>query len=232
MEIVVGIIMLLVVLAFVLKLSFHAWSGVLATAAVAALFTGMLWDEAAGQSKTQIADWLERPELMLDTSVLLTVDVLAQIAFCALLATRMAGAPMSRVQRVLYGVLLWVPGLLIFPVLFSMLVELIFSFPGVDFAVLGWSAAAGVLVLAPALAWGMKALLPESDMRLELLFLFNTLIACLGVVATVNGRTAVKAAGAVEWSALGAVAALLVAGAAAGLVLYKRYNRKFINNIK
>ncbi len=214
--------MLLVVLGFVLKLSFHGWPGILATAMVAAVATAMLSDVAAGQSRTQIAAWLEQPSLMLDTSVVLTIDVLAQIAFCVLCSVRMAGGSLTRGRRVLLAVLLWFPGLLVFPVLFSALVELIFSCPGADFGMLGLCAAAAVAVGAPLMSWGMRVALPEPDMRLELLFLLNVLIAALGVVATVNGRTAVRGTSSVEWGALATVVALIAVGATAGMVLYKR----------
>ena len=39
---------------------------------------------AIQQSKTQIADWLADVQLMLDTSVVLTVEVALQMAFCML----------------------------------------------------------------------------------------------------------------------------------------------------
>jgi len=232
MELVVAIIMLLVACCFILKLSFHAWPGILATAFIAAVFTAMLWEEAAGQSKTQIAAWLERPDLMLDTSVLLTADVLAQVAFCVLMARRLAGAPMTTAQKVLSCLLLWLPGLLIFPVFFSMLVELVFAFPGVDFLMLALYAAIAVFAVMPLLAWGVRLLVPEADMRLELLFLINVLVAALGVVATVNGRTAVKAAGPVEWGALAAVAAMSALFSIAGIFIYKRVQVKLISKIK
>ena len=90
MEIVIVIIMLLVGFNFVLKLTYHNLLGKLLTCAVAALFVGLMWEEATTQSKTQISDWLNRPELMLDTSVLLTVDVFFQVAFCVMMAKKLA----------------------------------------------------------------------------------------------------------------------------------------------
>lgn len=189
-------------------------------------FVALTWEYATTQSKAQIADWLTRPELMLDTSVLLTIDVFFQIAFCVLMARRLSGAPISRVQNVLLLVSKWFPGLLIFPVLFSLLVQLIFALPGTDFALIGWGTAGALLVLMPLVAKGVEWLLPESDMRLEMTFLLNALIALLGVVATVNGRTAAVGTNQVEWDALAGVLALLVAGAIAGFFINKIYLRK------
>ena len=131
---------------------------------------------------------------MLDTSVLLTLDVAMQIAFCFLCSRRVAGERLPRWQETAYLVTLWFPGILIFPVLFSLLVEIIFT----------------------------------KDSRLELIFLVNLLTAALGVIATVNGRTATAGTAQVDWTALCGVLALIIAGAVAGLVIRKiRVSRKY-----
>ena len=82
------------------------------------------------------------------------------------------------------------------------------------------------------LAWVFKELLPEEDMRLELLALINMLIAILGVIATVNGRTAAVGTNSVEWAALAAVFGLLAIGAAAGLIIYRYSTNKLISKLK
>lgn len=222
METVVMVIMLLVGFNFVLKLTFHSILGRVIVCGVAALFIGLMWGEAAGQSKTQISDWLGNPGLMLDTSVVLTVDVFLQITFCVLMACRIAGEHLSRWCKWLLAFSLWFPGLLIFPVLFAMLVEVIFSFPGSDFATLAWITAGTVLVAALLLAVGVRWLLPEKELTLELMFLVNVLTAILGIVATVNGRTAVAGTGSVEWDALAGILAILALGSFAGFLLAKR----------
>jgi hypothetical protein len=38
------------------------------------------------------------------------------------------------------------------------------------------------------LTWGVRWLVPEKELRLEVFFLSNALIAILGIIATVNGR--------------------------------------------
>ena len=55
--------------------SFRKRGSVAAIAVVATLFVGLMWPYAIQQSKTQIADWLANVQLMLDTSVVLTVEV-------------------------------------------------------------------------------------------------------------------------------------------------------------
>lgn len=232
MEIVVAVIMLLVMLGFILKLTWHGLVGRGVLALVCALFIGLVWEYAAGQSKTQIAAWLQEPELMLDTSVLLTVDVFFQVTFCILMARFISGEPMGRTARILLAVTTWVPGLLLFPVLFSMLVEVVFALPGIDFELIAWGTAAAVMTGLFLLAWVFKELLPEDDMRLELLALINMLIAILGVIATVNGRTAAVGTNSVEWAALAAVFGLLAIGAAAGLIIYRYSTNKLISKLK
>lgn len=232
METVVIVIMLAVALTFLLKLSCHGRAGVPAICAAAALFTALCGDYAAMQSKTQIADWLQNPDLMLDTSVLLTLDVMMQLAFCFLRTRKAAGERLSRWLEAAYQICFWFPGILIFPVLFSTLVEIIFAIPGGDFQTISWTAGAVVLVASPLLAWALRLLMPRVGMRLELLFLNNLLTAALGIVATVNGRTASAGVTGVEWAPLAGVLGIVAAGAVAGLIISKiKSSRHHDNNI-
>lgn len=231
METVVIIIMVAVSFSFMLKLTFHRLSGAIALALVAAAFVFLTYDEAASQSKTQIADWLRNPSLMLDVSVWLTIDVAFQICFCAIAAKKMSGK-LSEKEKIAYQICLWIPGLLIFPVLFSALTQFIFVLPGRDFAVIGCSMGAALFLAVPLTAYFVKWLLPEPDIRLELMFMINLLIAALGIVATVNGRTAAVGTNDVDWYALSAVFGLLAVGCAAGIVLNRFIIKRKINKIQ
>lgn len=86
METVVVVLMILVSFNFLLKLTYcKLWTvGVIAVSAC--LFVGLMWPLAIEQSKTQIADWLSNPQLMLDTSVILSLEVVLQLAYCMLAA--------------------------------------------------------------------------------------------------------------------------------------------------
>lgn len=217
---------------FLLKLTWQSLIGRGILCGVMALFLGMVWEYAVNQSKTQIADWLENPELMLDISVILTIDVFFQATFCILSARKLFGDKMSRVEEIIRQITLWFPGLLIFPTLFAMLVEMIFSFTGVDFAFIAWTTAGGVFLLFPLLSYLLQWILPEKDLRLELMFMINALVAILGVIATVNGRTAVKGTNSVEWDSLAGILVILAGGAFAGTIIYNYRNRKLISKIK
>lgn len=223
METVVIIIMCLTGLVFLLKLTCHGNAGVFLLSFLAAASVILMTDFASSQSRTRIEAWLGQPDIMLDTSVWLTLDVAFQIWFCFLAAKRLSG-PLTKKELIAYNAALWIPGLMIFPVLSAALTELIFSLPGVDFSVVGWSAGLGLFVALPALARGLRALLPETDLRLEVMFLVSLIILSLGIVATVNGRTAATGTNRVEWTALLAVICLLVGCAAAGFMLRKYKN--------
>ena len=225
MKTLVLLLMIVIGFNFVLKQSFRGMFYVGVLALLSAGFVALLWPVAIEQSKMQI------PDLMLDTSVILTVDVALQMWFCILCADRLNNVAESRSRKVLLAVLSLFPGLLFFGVLFSLLVAVMFSFPGTSFALLGYGFAAVVMLCIPLAVWLIKKLLPEESIRLELLFLSNALAAILGVVATVNGRTAAEAVGDVNWKAFAAMVALLLAGTAVGYGLRKIiFKRKYLNN--
>ena len=166
----VVILMVLVCFNFVLKQSWHKWWSVLAHAAAAALFTGLMWPVAVRQSRSQIDEWLSNPGLMLDTSVIITLEVILQIAFCLLSVHLMSSGRLKRSVIWGYRILRWFPGVLIFGVLFSFLVYLIFAFPGVSFPLVAWSAAAVVFAVIAGGAWLMRRIFPDKESRLEMFF--------------------------------------------------------------
>lgn len=230
METVVLVMMIVVCFNYLLKQTWRKPFYVAFSAVVCALLVGLAWPWAIEQSKNQIAGWLADSALMLDLAVLLTLEVALQMTFCVVAAhIHTAGRVKPSVVR-LYRLLRWFPGLLIFPVLFSLLVAAIFAMPGTSFPLVAWSLAAIVAVAIPLGRWALKRLLPEKEIRLELLFLTNALIALLGIIATVNGRTAVAGATAVDWPALGSVMSLVAAGGLLGVAVFrikqKRMNKK------
>lgn len=202
MDTIVLILILLTAFNFLLKQTFWKPVAVGAAAGIATIFVILMWPYAIEQSKTQIADWLSDNQLMLDTSVVLTLEIVVQMAFC-LLAVHVANySPVKNRMMVAYRLLYWFPGVLIIPVLFFGLTQAIFSFPGVSFKLIAWLFGLFVFVVIPLGRWLIRWLLPEEDLRLELFFLTNALVAILGIIATVNGRTAVEGVGDVDWSAL------------------------------
>ena len=230
METVVLVMMISVCFNYMLKQTYRKIYSVLLSAAVCALFVGLMWPYAIEQSKSQISDWLADSSLMLDIAVILTLEVAIQMSFCILSAHIQTSGKVKPITIWVYRILRWFPGVLIFPVLFSLLVSAIFALPGVSFSLVAWGLAAIVFVAIPLGCWGIKWLLPEKEIRLELLFLANALIAILGVIATVNGQTAVAGISEVDWSALGGIVVLLIFGLMAGVIAYRIKLKRIIRN--
>lgn len=226
MEAVVLVLMILVAFMTCLKLSFmKPWQALLVSA-IFALFTALIWPIAIERSSNEISGWLSNQSLMLDTAVVLTLEVIFHVAYCMVSARLLYGEPAKKSTVIIYKILRFFPGVLIFAVLFYALIEVIYAFPGAEFKTVAWITAAAVLVLIPALAYGIKWLLPEKSLRLEILFLLSALVLVLGIVATVNGTTSFKGSDPVEWKALGAFIALLAVMAACGLVIGKKQIEK------
>ena len=230
METVVLVMMIVVCFNYLLKQTWRKPWFVGTSGLVCALFVGLAWPWAIEQSKNQIADWLADSALMLDLAVVLTLEVALQITFCITAAHIHSSGRVKPAVVWAYRLLRWFPGLLVFPVLFSVLVAAIFALPGVSFPLTAWSLAATVAVAIPLGRWALKHLLPEKEIRLELLFLTNALIAILGIIATVNGRTAVAGNTIVDWTALGGVMTFVAAGLLLGVAVFrikqKRMNKK------
>ncbi len=230
METVVFVLMLLVCFSYLLKQTSRKLYALFISSAVCALFVGFSWPYAIEQSRSQISVWLSDAPLMLDMAVLLTLEVALQMAFCLLSARIHTSGVVRPVTLWTYRLLRWFPGLLIFAVLFSLLTAVIFSFPGVAFNRIAWTLAAVVAVVIPSGSYALRWLLPEREIRLELLFLLQALMALLGIVASVNGRTAVVGVSPVDWPALGGIVLLSLVGLLCGMAVYRIKLKRIIKN--
>ena len=232
MDTVVLVLMLLTAFNFLLKQTFWKAIAVCIIAAICAAFAGLMWPYAIEQSKSQIANWLGNQPLMLDTSVILSIEVCIQMAY-AMLAVHVANDyPVKPRTIVMYRFLRWFPGLLIFPVIFSGLVFLIFAFPGISFQTIAWSYATFIPIVILCGRYLLLYLLPEKELRLELFFLTNALVAILGIVATVNGKTSAAGISEIDWKALSGVTAIALGGAALGFVWWNIRSRRKEKAIK
>lgn len=230
MEILFLVLMVLVCFNYLLKQTYRKPYLVVLSATVCALFVGLTWQFAIEQSKSQLTEWIANTELMLDVAVVLALEVAIQIAFCILAANIQTSDKVKPLTIWIYKALRWFPGILIFPVLFSILTNLIFSMPGVSFKAVAWGIAATLLILIPLGAWGIKWLIPEKEIRLEILFFTNALVAILSIIATVNGQTAVAGVGEIEWNAFLGVIGFVLLGLALGAVAHQIRTNKIIKN--
>ncbi len=185
MEQVLFVLMLFVVINNAVKLSFWKWWQVGLFSLIAAAFVVVMYPYAILQSKTQIADYLQNTEALQNMAILVTAESAICFGFCVEYLRGVYGRKHPWWRRLLR----WYPGLLLFPVLFYVLVELIFLMTGVSFTTTACMLAAAVLVLLPLFTRLMAWLVPESDLRIELHFLVSLFICILGLLSTVNGQT-------------------------------------------
>ena len=221
METVVLIMMVLLCFNYILKQTFRKVYFVALSSVLCALFVGLMWPFAIEQSKIQISNWLTNFTLMLNIAVILTLEVAIQISFCILAAHVQTSGKVKPLIIWVYRILRWFPGVLIYPVLFSFLVTAIFALPGTSYPLIAWSLAGIIILTILPGCYGLKWLLPEKEIRLELFFLLNALVAILGIIATVNGRTAIVGVSEVDWMASGCVLLLVAGGLVGGIAAYK-----------
>ncbi|BES62329.1 hypothetical protein [Dysgonomonas capnocytophagoides] len=190
MELIIQILMLFIVVNCILKLSFWKWWQSALFGLVCAVFIVWMNKYAIMQSKTQLNDYLMNRDALQDAAVLVTVESAICFAFCFAALRSLFGKKIKKWMLPLY----WYPSLLLFPVLFYILTQTIFSMSGTDFDTLAYTIAAITLGLLPAAAYGVKYMFPEKELRLEVHFLVSLFVAILGLLTTVNGNVTYAAA--------------------------------------
>ena len=100
-----------------------------------------------------------------------------------------------------------------------MLVECIFGLPGLSFSLIAYVLAAVFAVSIPLLTFLLRRFLGDRDVRLEMLFLSNLIVAMIAVVATVRISTAQNNNSPVNWFATAGVALLLALGVFLGALI-------------
>lgn len=227
METVLLVIMMLGCFSFALKQSFNrpliAWLIFMTVL----LFAGLSWGYAIEQSETVIKDWLGNQALMLDVAVVLSVEVVFQLFLSLILLRKFTGGLHRRWERICYVCAICFPGFLIYLILFAAVVGSIFRFPGVSFPLIAWGVGGLAVFVLALLTVFLRKFFPEPELRAELLFLSNILLALLGVIATVNGRVTVVGESKVDVWALLFVILLVSGGMLAGLLSHYYRCRKY-----
>jgi len=218
METVILVLMLVVIFMTWLKLTFLKVWQMVVVATLCSLSIGLSWSQAIQQSRNEISEWLANQTLMLDTSVLLTFEVLWQMTFCMYSAKLLYGENASRRTIWIYRTLRFFPGILIFPVLFYLQIQVMYLVSGMNFAMVSWSLAFIVFITTIGGSFLLRWFLPQKSLRLEVLFLSSSLVLILGVITTVNGTTTFKGAEPVEWKALLAFITLTLVCAGIGYI--------------
>ncbi|GHS99938.1 hypothetical protein FACS189421_11320 [Bacteroidia bacterium] len=190
MEYIIQILMLFIGINCVLKLSFRKGWQTVAFGFICAVFIISVCPFAILQSKTQLADFLNNTRVMQDAAVLITIESVICFGFCFFSLREIPGRKKGKWWMIILD---WYPGLLIFPVLFYVLTQIIFSLSGTSFTLIAYLFAGGVLAGLPLLTWLIKRLYPEKEFRLELHFIVSLFVCIIGLIATVDGTVTYSA---------------------------------------
>lgn len=184
MELIVQILMLFILINCILKLSFwKPWHAAI-FGLICACFIVWSCQFAILQSKAQLADYLNNIKILQDSAVLITIESAICFAFCFAALQNKFGKKRKLWILPLY----WYPSLLVFPVLFYLLTQIIFAMPGTNFTTIAYLLAGGVFIGFTVLSYLMKYLLPEKELRLEVFFLVSLFVCIIGLITTVNGN--------------------------------------------
>lgn len=190
MELIIQILIVFIIINCILKLSFWKPWQTLVFGVICAAFIIWACQYAVLQSKTQIADYLNNKKILEDMAVLITIESAICFGFCFAALQDLFGKKRKKWAKPLY----WYPGILIFPVLFYCLTQLIFGHPGTDFSTISYILAGVTVVVLPLSSWLMRCLFAEKDLRLEVYFLVSLFVSILGLLTTVNGNVVYAAA--------------------------------------
>jgi len=168
----------------VLKLSFWKfWQVGIFSLGVGAFLYGVS-DFATEQSQLTISQWLSDTKVLSNMAVLVTIESVIGLFFCFISLKAFYEEKRNRWARIL----LWFPGVLLFPCLFLGLTESFFFFSGVDFGEVTFAFI--TLTIAGFLlgAWGFRTLVPERELRLELHLLMSIWVTLMGLAMTASGQ--------------------------------------------
>lgn len=185
MELVIQILMLFIVVNVILKLSFWKWWQAAFFTVACSIFVIVSCQWAILQSQTQLADYLSNQEVMQNMAVIITLESLFYVAFSF---NAMKTIQTRKRKKRYANVLHWYPGLLLFPVLFYLLTQAIYAFPGTDFTSISNIFAVAVFVGIPAASYIIKYVCPETELRLEVHFGVSLFVCIIGLITTVNGQ--------------------------------------------
>ncbi|MCK9448217.1 MAG: hypothetical protein M0Q41_04485 [Bacteroidales bacterium] len=184
MKLIIHILLLFIIVNSILKLSFWKWWHALLFSVGAAAFVVWTKQFAIMQSKTQLHDFMMNADMLKNVAVIITIESAINLVYSFTALSNQFGKKKKRKLMLLH----WYPGILFFPVLFYLLTQAIFTFPGVDFDTLTFLLAMAIVVAIPLLRKGLKYLIPESEFRLEIHFLVTLFVAFIGLLTTVNGH--------------------------------------------
>lgn len=184
MNIIIDILILFILINTLLKLSFWKFWQVTIVAVLAGGFVFFVYPFAIEQSQLKMHEYLQNTEILSNIAVLVTLESAVCLCFCFTALLEYLNGEKSKWNSVLK----WYSGLLIFPVLLYLLTQSFFTFIGVDFEMMTMIFALIAMILLIGLSFGIRKLIPEKDLRLEIHFLVSLFVAVLGLIVTTSGK--------------------------------------------
>lgn len=210
MELLVQILMLFVVLATALRLSFSSRGYALVYALLLGGFVYLSSPYAIEQTKTGLAAYIADRSLREYAAIFISLEVALFVGYSFSRLER----PSSRRGQLLALALAAYPGLLLFPILFYLQSTLLFALPGVSFSLLAFLLALVSALAVYGLGRALRWLVPEEELRLEVFFLVQLFTFILGIIASVDETVRTAPSSPLAWRglALSAGIALLCFG--------------------
>ena len=196
MELLVQILMLFVVLATALRLSFSSRGYALVYALLLGGFVYLSSPYAIEQTKTGLAAYIADRSLREYAAIFISLEVALFVGYSFSRLER----PSSRRGQLL--ALAAYPGLLLFPVLFYLQSTLLFALPGVSFSLLAFLLALASALAVYGLGRALRWLVPEEELRLEDFFLVQRFTFILGIIASVDETVRTAPSSPIAWRGL------------------------------
>lgn len=198
MELLVQILMLFVVLATALRLSFSSRGYALVYALLLGVFVYLSSPYAIEQTKTGLAAYIADRSLREYAAIFISLEVALFVGYSFSRLER----PSSRRGQLLALALAAYPGLLLFPVLFYLQSTLLFALPGVSFSLLAFLLAVASALVVYGLGRALRWLVPEEELRLEVFFLVQLFTFILGIIASVDETVRTAPSSPIAWRGL------------------------------
>lgn len=175
---------LFVVINSSIKFSFVETKYLIGWGIILGAFVMLVYPYAMAQSQIQIEAMLKNTEILSNIAVLISLEAIVCISFCFVALMDLYKVD---VDKKWLKILRYYPCILMFPILFYWLTQAMFSFTGVDFFLIAIGVAIISVLIFPALSYGIKIIIPEKDLRLEIHFLLSLFTTILGLISTTNG---------------------------------------------
>ncbi|MFK8302508.1 hypothetical protein ACI75Y_06320 [Capnocytophaga stomatis] len=184
MEILISVLLVSIAINTVLKISFWKIKYRLLFSVLVGLFVLYVYPMATEQSQTELKWWLEDKHILGTIAVMVTIESMLYVGFCFLSLKDLYVPQKSKKFLILKAY----SGLLIFPMSLYIATQSMFYFTGTDFLTIAIFVALGLFAGIFAMSYFVRWLLPEKDIRLEMLFLVSLLVTALGLISTANGN--------------------------------------------